>query len=995
MEKLKKHNMVFIMTILITVLGCLLIGGMTQLRNNPFSDKMEMQNLVKSVHGDSCSFMITDGGMTVEVLDEDMNYRYSIEGGLEEGGFYSASDAAYDDGYIYIADSFYMARIARFTEDGDFDCYIYQSEGIITSLEKVTGGIGVTEIADGIINGLIIGEDGTVLTEKSFDTEYMASEIADCDVFIDAENDEAYAAAALRNGNVFTFDRNGSRLVYDAAAVKCDEYYSLVLEVDYDDSGVLYANDMGARAVYRIDDEVDEVIKKGETMDSEADTLAQYPIYSGLNAYDEGKVSVISTKYVYDETADSYVYVYEDFAKDTVRNSVIFSGSIVEKDSRNMIKGYVAAAAAVLLVVCLIYSVVRFIRIFKNTKIGVSTKVQFGVLLASIVATVFTTSQLVSNYNKRYSEEVMSRITNTAFMMAQDLAECDIKSIDSPEDCYGPQWNEIDNIIHEYSDNADGAEEVYFVIYKEIDGIISEIYSAEDHHVGFYPMAGMFEGSVEQRIYETGEPYQSNNYNSADGSYMFVAYPVTDESGEVVALLETGTDLYVFNAENSELVKNVLVYVFMSLIIALLILGEVIISREGLADRRPAIKEKRPISPNIIRPLVFIVYFAANMSTAFTPLYGTELWRESDPFSAEIAAALPLSVETVAAALATVLAGFICDKTGCKKLSFAAAFFYISGNLMAANATNLYVFIGANICTGAAGGMFAIAINAYIAAFSDEEYRSKGFAGLNAACLAGINCGTVVGSMIAEHLGFSNTYLAAACIVPAMVVLVALCMQGRKYLAPFTAEENDEESDSKKSVSVFRFICKPRVLLFFVMINFPYIICASFLSYFFPVYGAESMLTETQISLAFLLSGVVSIYLGPVLSEVISKRMGTYRSMLFASVIYASALVFFIVSPSILSCFIVVAMFAVADSFGLTAQSVYFTNLPEVKKLGNGKAMSINTTVENISSACGPMIFAYIFILGTEKGLMILAAGFVLMLTIFAAAHRIIEKKDK
>lgn len=179
------------------------------------------------------------------------------------------------------------------------------------------------------------------------------------------------------------------------------------------------------------------------------------------------------------------------------------------------------------------------------------------------------------------------------------------------------------------------------------------------------------------------------------------------------------------------------------------------------------------------------------------------------------------------------------------------------------------------------------------------------------------------------------------------------------------------------------------------MINFPYIICASFLSYFFPVYGAESMLTETQISLAFLLSGVVSIYLGPVLSEVISKRMGTYRSMLFASVIYASALVFFIVSPSILSCFIVVAMFAVADSFGLTAQSVYFTNLPEVKKLGNGKAMSINTTVENISSACGPMIFAYIFILGTEKGLMILAAGFVLMLTIFAAAHRIIEKKDK
>ncbi len=983
------------MTILITVFGCIFTSGIAQLRSNPFSDKMEMKNLVKSIHGDSCTIMITDGGMSAMVLDEKLNYRYSIKGGVEEDGFYSASDAVYRNGYIYIADSFDMPRIARFTENGEFDCYVYQSENIITSLESDADGIVITEVSDGIINGIIIDDGGNVLTEKSFHTDYNASEIADCDIYFNVRNDTAYAAAALRNGNVYTFDENGSRLAYNAAAVESDEYYSLVLEVDYDENGVLYANDMGKRVVYRIDNDIEEVIKKGESMDMQTGSLAEYPIYNGLNAYGNGKISVVSTEYVYDENEDNYIYIYDDYTKDTAENKVIFNGNTVDKNTVNIIKGYAAAVAAVLFAVCLMYSVVKFAIAFKTVKIEVSTKVQFGVLLAVVVATIFTTGQLVSSYNKRYSDEVMNKITSTSLMMSQDLSKCDIESIDSPDDCYGEQWNEIDRTIHEYSDNTEDSEEVYFVIYKEIDGIISEIYSAEDHNVGFYPMSGMFEGSIEQEIYETGKPYQSNSYSSADGSYMMVVYPVMNESGKVIALLETGTDLYVFNTDNSELVKNVLVYVLMSLSIALLILSEVLISKEGFSDRRHAIKEKRLVSPVLIRPLVFVVYFVANMSTVFTPLYGTMLWKESDPFSAEIASALPISVETVSAALAAVFAGFICDKISCKNLSFAAAFFYLTGNLMACFARNLYVFIGANVCTGIAGGSFAIAINAYIAAFSDEKYRSKGFAGLNAACLAGINCGTVVGSMVAEHFGFRRTYFAAACVIPVVVVLAALCMQGRKYLSLFTSYDEAEQDSDKNNISVFRFVLSPRVWTFFLMIIFPYIICASFLSYFFPIYGSDSHLTETQISLAFLLSGVVSIYLGPVLSEAISKKLGTYRSMVLASVIYASALVFFVVSPSVLSCFIVVAMFAIADSFGMTAQSVYFTNLPEVKKLGSGKAMGINTTVENISSACGPMIFAYIFILGTKKGIMLLAVAFAVMLVVFTMANRLAGKKER
>lgn len=128
---------------------------------------------------------------------------------------------------------------------------------------------------------------------------------------------------------------------------------------------------------------------------------------------------------------------------------------------------------------------------------------------------------------------------------------------------------------------------------------------------------------------------------------------------------------------------------------------------------------------------------------------------------------------------------------------------------------------------------------------------------------------------------------------------------------------------------------------------------------------------------------MISIYLGSSIAEPVTKKMGVKKAMILASFLYAAALWYLVMNPSVYSCYVVVVFFAVADSFGLSAQSVYFSSMAEVKKVGQSKALGVNSTVESITSACGSIIFGFALMLGTRRGIMLIAGVFALLLLLF------------
>lgn len=129
-------------------------------------------------------------------------------------------------------------------------------------------------------------------------------------------------------------------------------------------------------------------------------------------------------------------------------------------------------------------------------------------------------------------------------------------------------------------------------------------------------------------------------------------------------------------------------------------------------------------------------------------------------------------------------------------------------------------------------------------------------------------------------------------------------------------EETDDGEGGK-----LKDLFTPSVIRFFLCITVPYLVCTAFLEYFFPIEAELNGLSATHISMAFLLSGLISIYIGSSMAEPITEKLGVKKAMVLASFIYGAALFYLVINPTIWSCYVVVVLFAIADSFGLSAQS--------------------------------------------------------------------------
>ena len=84
-------------------------------------------------------------------------------------------------------------------------------------------------------------------------------------------------------------------------------------------------------------------------------------------------------------------------------------------------------------------------------------------------------------------------------------------------------------------------------------------------------------------------------------------------------------------------------------------------------------------------------------------------------------------------------------------------------------------------------------LNTWAASYEEESMQNKGFIHINAAYLAGLNCGTVIGSLIWENFGVAAVYFVAAA-GAVVIILFSLWMIGKIAVVP---EETDDGEGGK------------------------------------------------------------------------------------------------------------------------------------------------------------------------------------------------------
>jgi len=917
--------------------------------------------------------IIDESGQRLIKVNANGKIELIVKGGRKSGkGFYDAKRVLTDaDNHIYVLNILkeeggYRIRkeeIVEYSPDGKYLGIVYEIEHEEAVLVEDIVGLfaldgNLTYMRNSVDSFELYRKDNTLLHN------YECAEAKALTVSYAIEPNTKDVYYATKQGKILKYnDTKEDTLVYDANS---SDYLSIPRELSFDEEGNLYFTDIGLRTVSMIsaDGSLSQVIYEGDIGE---DITSKY-IYYYMNA-SNGLIAV-TTDYTVILQEEEMIFNYgSDYS---VENCAIIFAVWVAVILLALIALYILAKLAVLII-----------------KKGPKTfKLAMGVVVGVIcIAGVFLLIVL-PDFENRLIESLLRRAQVVSEVTGMMLPKEEYKRLDSTTDYMSEDYIAVRNTINEiYLSGSEGTGDLYCVLYTIQDNVITCTYALQEDTGAIYPYDWDYEGSDEQWIIENGEGQVYKGMSTSEGNFLFVLNPIFDNNGDVIGLVEVGTDLNSFHKETNSMIFELLLHVMAITIVVVLIALEIIIFIHGRSEyqrRRLNKSEGSTIRiPNeLLRILVFGIFFITNMTTSFLPLYALNIAENEIALSIpkEVLAALPISAEVLFGALFSIMGNVVIKRLGQKKSAILGSVLITVGLFVRLLVPNIWILTLGNSIMGSGWGILLLIVNTVIAMGDDEE-KNQGFAGYSAAALNGINCGIVFGGFLVNWLSYSVIFMVTVAFSLLVVVHVAVYLTKVSYMP-----EVDAEGEGIAPIGFMRFMTSKGVFKFFLMIVIPVIACGYFLNFLFPILGSEYGLSETKVGYAFLINGLCVICFSNVLTNYFSRKVKKAYSLVSASLLYALAFLCFAYFQNIYSLIIVLVLLGLSDSFGLPLQASYYTDLDAVKKYGYDKSMGIYSLFENLAQAGGSFVFSYVLIIGVKDGLnivlsivAILAIGFGIM----------------
>ena len=632
-----------------------------------------------------------------------------------------------------------------------------------------------------------------------------------------------------------------------------------------------------------------------------------------------------------------------------------------------------AALIALCLLAVLLRTLVRLLR----------TESALRVLLVILAAASVSSFVAFSMMNDLFAQEDASLVENMklfAESLLQGVEEGDLRSLQWEEDygssAYARARRPMDNMLA-----LAHAENNYYryVLYRMDGENLRLIFDSDDSAVCGQPYE-MSGGEYIAEVQRTGKAYALQT-KDADGNRIEVLIPVAGEEGEPYAVLEISLDLSLRNRERAAAKINMVLNVVCATAVVVMLILELLFHLAFLEKKRTELSRRNavPDPPALVpvRSLMFLIYTADCMQEAFIAVLSAQLYRGGLPLSDSAAAALPISAEVFAMAVSSAIAGRGAQRYGSRRILSAGMAILLSGFLMCpALGSYAGLFFG-KILIGLGMGAVYVTCNTVSASGATQESSSAAFAGVAAGTISGIAAGAGLSSVFLSIGGWRIVYLAGA-----VFVFGGLLMA---FSSPDIRLRKAESAQDRQDISTARFFLNRRIPLFFLLVLVPFLMTPSYRVYFFPIYAAEQGLGDVRVGQIYLLCGLLVLYLGPKLSSLVLKKMGSFYGVLFASFLAAGGLLLFVIFPGIGSVIAGVAIVYVAYAFGSVCQYTFFQLLPECLSYGSGKSMSVFSVFENLGMTLGPMVFGHALLFGYRAGVLIIAFALTVLTAAFAA----------
>ncbi len=618
-----------------------------------------------------------------------------------------------------------------------------------------------------------------------------------------------------------------------------------------------------------------------------------------------------------------------------------------------------AAAAAI----TALYLLARAAAVVFTLSYGNTQKVGMLVVSTVIVVSFILVYGLMEEFRGIYRGELLAKLSMTAQIAANGMDEEKLDDIEPPQnfmnESYLVLWNELNTV---FDRDYGYGEDIYCNILR-YDGEKGYAVIYLDNSIGtYYPLTEEETKQVRQ-VYETGDSVISD-VRIETGSYIYVMTPILGGDGRVAGVVSVGTLSDVIDSKIAKMMKGIAISMVMIILAIMFLFGEVL-SFFDLRDqyRQSAHGKRRAVPMHVVRLVVFVAFMAFNMATSFLPVYILRFVSDGMGIPTALASSLPMTMNLVFVGLTSLACPCLITRLGFGPLAAASGFTALCGDLLMANARSYGMVAAGLSLNGIGAGMIVNSIHIFMASVSGDGENGEVFPIFNAASLAGVNCGMLFGSALAQRMGQGRVFLVSAASWAFVALVFVAVRQG------FAAGGSLGNGGGGKKESMVSLVLSPGILKFMLCMQIPYIIMNSFTYYYVPIYGNGQGLTENETSLLIITCALCSAYLSVAMSNYMAARFGD-RAMYISSILTFMGLLFFAWHMTLPSLAVALVLIGIANSFGSSSRISCFIRMPASVRCGEEQAMGAYDFVDNLGESMGSIIFAGIISVGFRSGIL-------------------------
>ncbi|WP_366554610.1 MFS transporter [Aquibaculum sediminis] len=395
-------------------------------------------------------------------------------------------------------------------------------------------------------------------------------------------------------------------------------------------------------------------------------------------------------------------------------------------------------------------------------------------------------------------------------------------------------------------------------------------------------------------------------------------------------------------------------------------------------EARPAAATEGSIAD--VRMPLFLFFFATELSRSFLPIFARDLYEPLPGLSYEITIALPIALYLFLVAILTPMAGALAGRFGSRRLFLLGLVPTGVGLLMTALANDIAMLILWRAVNAVGFALTTIAALDYIARAAGRNRRAEGMAIYTAAFVTAGLCGTSIGGILADRLGYHATFLVAAAVTLLSAFMLVINLRDRGTSAMGGGVR-------LRLADFGTVLANPRFQLLILIAAIPtQLLTTGYLFYATPMLLDSVGYSTSVIGQTMMVYFVVMILMGVPMAR-LADRVGRYRLFAGGGLLLAGMAA---ILPSALegsahfALWVALSMGLVGVAHALCIPSQGAILLQEADRVGGDRrtaAISAYRVLERIGSVLGPILaaslaalYGYAWTIGL-LGLYVLACG--------------------